>query len=63
MLTTTSIQALHNPVINIPGFQGGHGLPIGISLVAPRYHDRRLLVVSKRVGEIFEREGGWKPNI
>ncbi|EXJ96513.1 amidase [Capronia coronata CBS 617.96] len=53
--------ALHNPVINIPGFHGGNNMPIGISLVAPRYYDRHLLAVGRRVGEIFEQEGGWKP--
>ncbi|KAI6083966.1 glutamyl-tRNA amidotransferase subunit A [Hypoxylon rubiginosum] len=46
--------ALHTPVVNIPGFKGKNGLPVGLSLVAPRYHDRRLLVVSKAVGAIFE---------
>ncbi|KAF1349203.1 amidase signature enzyme [Lizonia empirigonia] len=55
--------ALHTPVVNIPGFQGKCGMPIGISLVAPRYHDRHLLAVSKRVGEIFEAKGGWKSSI
>lgn len=35
-------------------------MPIGLSLVAPRYHDRHLLAVSKAVGRIFESEGGWK---
>ncbi|KAH8681859.1 amidase signature domain-containing protein [Xylariales sp. PMI_506] len=50
----------HTPVTNIPGFQGESDLPIGLSLVAPRYHDRHLLAVSKAVGEIFEAEGGWK---
>ncbi|KAK6433608.1 hypothetical protein LTR95_010210, partial [Oleoguttula sp. CCFEE 5521] len=35
--------ALHTPVMNVPGFQGSHGMPIGVSLVAPRYHDRHLL--------------------
>lgn len=53
-------QALHTPVVNIPGFKGENGLPIGLSLVAPRYHDRKLLAVSEKVGEIFEAEGGWK---
>lgn len=48
------------PVINIPGFQGATGMPIGVSLVAPRYHDRHLLKVSGAVGEIFEAQGGWK---
>ncbi|KAK7403794.1 hypothetical protein QQX98_010436 [Neonectria punicea] len=52
--------ALHNPVLNIPGFQGANGMPIGLSLVAPRYRDRHLLKVGKAVGEIFEAEGGWK---
>ncbi|KAI0880049.1 glutamyl-tRNA amidotransferase subunit A [Annulohypoxylon maeteangense] len=51
--------ALHTPVTNIPGFKGENGLPVGLSLIAPRYHDRHLLEVSKVVGEIFEAEGGW----
>ncbi|CAI6324180.1 unnamed protein product [Periconia digitata] len=55
--------ALHTPVVNVPGFQGDHGMPIGVSLVAPRYHDRRLLAVSKKVGEIFEKEGGWSRSV
>ncbi|KAL6916216.1 hypothetical protein FSHL1_007663 [Fusarium sambucinum] len=45
---------LHNPVINVPGFRGYNGLPIGLSLVAPRYHDRKLLAVSQVVGRLFE---------
>ncbi|EGY20053.1 hypothetical protein VD0002_g4792 [Verticillium dahliae] len=54
--------ALHTPVVNVPGFKGGRGMPVGVSLVAPRYRDRHLLKVSKKVGEIFEAEGGWKPS-
>ena len=53
-------QALHTPVVNVPGFQSENSMPIGISLVAPRYHDRHLLAVSQKVGQIFEAEGGWK---
>ncbi|KAK3367728.1 amidase signature domain-containing protein [Podospora didyma] len=49
--------ALHVPVVNIPGFQGENGLPIGVSLVAPRYRDRHLLRVSGEVGKIFEAQG------
>ncbi|KAI1772059.1 glutamyl-tRNA amidotransferase subunit A [Hypoxylon cercidicola] len=55
--------ALHTPVVNIPGFKGENGLPVGLSLVAPRYHDRHLLVVSKAVGALFEAEGGWKREV
>jgi amidase len=29
--------ALHVPSINVPGFAGSKGLPIGLTLVAPRY--------------------------
>jgi Asp-tRNA(Asn)/Glu-tRNA(Gln) amidotransferase A subunit family amidase len=35
-------------------------MPIGRSLVAPRYRDRHLLEIGKAVGEIFEAEGGWE---
>ncbi|OTB19323.1 hypothetical protein K445DRAFT_314206 [Daldinia sp. EC12] len=52
--------ALHVPAVNVPGFKGENGMPIGLSLVAPRYRDRHLLVVSKAVGEIFQAEGGWQ---
>ncbi|OLN91613.1 Glutamyl-tRNA(Gln) amidotransferase subunit A 1 [Colletotrichum chlorophyti] len=55
--------ALHVPVVNIPGFKGPNGMPVGVSLVAPRYHDRQLLAVSKAVGDIFEAEGGWKSEL
>ncbi|KAF4337660.1 amidase [Fusarium beomiforme] len=54
---------LHTPVLNVPGFKGDHDMPIGISLVAPRYRDRHLLEVGKAVGEIFEAEGGWDTKI
>lgn len=52
--------ALHVPVVNVPGFKGASGLPIGLSLIAPRYRDRHLLRVCREVGKIFEAEGGWK---
>ncbi|KAH6686440.1 glutamyl-tRNA amidotransferase subunit A [Plectosphaerella plurivora] len=55
--------ALHTPVINVPGFKGENSMPIGVSLVAPRYHDRKLLAVAKKVGEVFEAEGGWKRSV
>ncbi|KAL2863988.1 amidase [Aspergillus lucknowensis] len=55
--------ALHTPVVNIPGFGGENNLPIGLTLVAPRYHDQHLLSVAKTVGEIFAEEGGWKSTL
>ena len=57
------MQALHTPVVNIPGFKGEHGMPIGLSLIAPRYRDRHLLKVAKVIGKIFETNGGWVPSI
>ncbi|KAJ0139109.1 Glutamyl-tRNA(Gln) amidotransferase subunit A, partial [Colletotrichum tanaceti] len=55
--------ALHVPVVNVPGFQGPNGMPVGVSLIAPRYRDRHLLTVAKAVGDIFEAEGGWKSSL
>ncbi|KAI6765807.1 hypothetical protein HG530_006877 [Fusarium avenaceum] len=51
--------ALHVPAVNIPGFSGETGMPIGVSLVAARLRDRHLLKVSEAVGRIFEADGGW----
>ncbi|KAI3394337.1 hypothetical protein diail_2889 [Diaporthe ilicicola] len=55
--------ALHVPIINIPGFKGQTGMPVGISLVAPRYYDRKLLAASRSIGKIFEEEGDWKSGL
>ena len=55
--------ALHVPVINVPGFKGEHGMPIGLSLVAARYKDQALLAVAKEVGKVWEMKGGWKSNL
>ncbi|KAF5669991.1 amidase [Fusarium heterosporum] len=51
--------ALHVPVVNVPGFVGSNGMPIGLSMVAARLRDRHLLKVVEVAGRIFEREGGW----
>lgn len=56
-------QALHVPVVNVPGFGGENGMPVGVSFVAPRYEDRKLLAVCRTVGKIFEEEGGWKSQL
>lgn len=40
---------LHAPVITLPLARGEGGMPIGVSLVAPRYDDRRLVAVAREV--------------
>ncbi|KAL4792646.1 amidase signature domain-containing protein [Aspergillus venezuelensis] len=55
--------ALHVPVVNIPGFNGDNGLPIGVSMVAARHRDEHLLAVAEEVGKVFGEEGGWKSGL
>ena len=50
---------LHAPVLNVIGFKGENGMPIGLTLVGARYADRSLLHAAKTVGPFFEKEGGW----
>ncbi|KAM0746560.1 amidase family protein [Meredithblackwellia eburnea MCA 4105] len=51
---------LHTPVINVPGFKGPNGMPIGLTLVAPRYHDQALLKAAEAVGKCWEAKGGFQ---
>jgi Asp-tRNA(Asn)/Glu-tRNA(Gln) amidotransferase A subunit family amidase len=44
---------LHQPVVNVPGFTGLNGLPIGLSAISGRYQDRHLLEVAKQLGQVF----------
>ncbi|KAF2029702.1 Asp-tRNA Asn/Glu-tRNA Gln amidotransferas-like protein subunit A [Setomelanomma holmii] len=55
--------AMHMPVVNIPGFKGENGLPIGLSLVSSRYRDQHLLRVCREVGKVFETQGGWTRDV
>lgn len=48
--------ALHAPIINIPGFKGENGMPVGLSLVNGRYKDQALLNVAKEVGKVWVKE-------
>jgi Asp-tRNA(Asn)/Glu-tRNA(Gln) amidotransferase A subunit family amidase len=60
-LSLTPQQGFHMPVVQIPAFVSVNGMPVGISLVAPRFHDLHLLRVSKMLGEeALMAEGGWK---
>lgn len=51
------------PVINIPAFVGENGMPVGISLVGPRFRDQQLLRTSKVLSEVLLSHGGWKGRI
>lgn len=44
---------LHTPVLNVPGFVGPNGLPIGLSLVSGRYRDQHLLRCGQAVSYAF----------
>lgn len=44
---------LHAPCINVPGFSGPHGLPVGLTLTGPRFSDRKLLKVAEAVAACF----------
>jgi Asp-tRNA(Asn)/Glu-tRNA(Gln) amidotransferase A subunit family amidase len=48
------------PVINIPAFVGENGMPVGISLVGPRYRDQQLLLTSRVISKILMAKGDWK---
>jgi len=39
---------------------GENGMPIGVSLVAARNHDQRLLKLSKVLSDPLMAEGGWQ---
>ncbi|GAA5887544.1 hypothetical protein JCM6882_001444 [Rhodosporidiobolus microsporus] len=54
--------ALQVPVLNIPGFKGPSGCPLGLSLVAPRYQDEKLLYVGDAVSKVWTTKGGWTPS-
>ncbi|WWD19947.1 hypothetical protein CI109_104420 [Kwoniella shandongensis] len=50
---------LHLPVVNVPGFIGPNGMPVGLSLVTPRYTEQSLLHTAHAVEKVFA-QGGWK---
>ncbi|OBT63373.1 hypothetical protein VE03_07216 [Pseudogymnoascus sp. 23342-1-I1] len=51
---------LHAPALNVPGFVGEKGLPVGLTVVGGRCTDLRVLRAGKAIGEVFEADGGWK---
>jgi Asp-tRNA(Asn)/Glu-tRNA(Gln) amidotransferase A subunit family amidase len=44
---------LHVPTINIPAFTGPNALPVGLTLTAPRFTDRRLLATAEALAPLF----------
>lgn len=44
---------LHAPVLNVPGFYGELGLPIGLTVVGARYGDLRVLQAGRQIGAVF----------
>lgn len=48
------------PVIQVPAFAGPNGMPVGLSLVAPRYCDQDLLSIAKILSEPLMNEGSWQ---
>jgi len=54
---------LQVPCLNIPGFAGENGLPIGLTLLGPRYRDLHVLDAGRKIGEIFEAKGGFASKI
>lgn len=49
---------LHLPVLNVPGFMGPNGMPVGLSMVTPRYTEQKLLHTAQEVSKVFV-QGGW----
>ena len=44
---------LHGPSVNIPGFRGPTGMPVGVTLLGPRFGDRQLLEVAAAVASVI----------
>jgi Asp-tRNA(Asn)/Glu-tRNA(Gln) amidotransferase A subunit family amidase len=44
---------LHVPCVNVPGWTGEHGLPVGLTLTGPRFADRQVLAVADAFGALF----------
>ncbi|KAK1470250.1 amidase [Colletotrichum tamarilloi] len=47
------LQGFHMPVVNIPAFSGANDMPVGVSLVGPRFRDQQLLTTSLVLARAF----------
>jgi Asp-tRNA(Asn)/Glu-tRNA(Gln) amidotransferase A subunit family amidase len=48
---------LHVPCVNVPGFRGPAGMPVGVTLTGPRFTDRAVLAVAELVAAAFAAAG------
>jgi Asp-tRNA(Asn)/Glu-tRNA(Gln) amidotransferase A subunit family amidase len=48
---------LHVPCVNIPGFRGPNGMPVGVTLTGPRFTDRQLLAVARAAAPCIQSAG------
>lgn len=53
---------LHVPCVNVPVTTGPGGLPVGVTLVGPRFTDLQLLVTAQEVGRLVRRLQGGSAN-
>ena len=44
---------LHTPCVNVPGLVGPNNMPIGLTLTAPRFADRRLLAAAEAIAPLL----------
>ena len=47
---------LQVPVVNVPGLTGPDRMPVGISLTARRYQDRKVIAIAKLVGALLQQK-------
>ncbi len=48
---------LHVPCVNVPGLSGPNGMPVGVTLTAPRFTDRQLLATAQAVAPCIAAAG------
>lgn len=48
---------LHVPCVNVPGFAGPNGMPVGLTVNGPRFADRRVLGAAELLGALVAADG------
>ena len=49
---------LQIPIVNVPGFSGPHGMPVGLSVIGRRYDDRKAIAYAKLAATAFAEAAG-----